>query len=247
MRVSSLVLLIALVLAGLYVFVIRPPWVMNLFRQATGYGPAATATEAVDKFMKAVHKRDLETASHFCTGDYAEHLKRGSAAAAELCPLIDGISEYMKNKGLATDKSITYLHFLDPFPTNFKMGAAPKEKDAAALGFFLFENIWPGQQVVTANDMFNELKSVDPRMYNRVLMPINLTDPRGVEIVKDGDAWKMKFPLPAVQVQALDHFLANYKSYVTGLTVFRRDVTNDRFPGKSDFERELLSVLQKAK
>ena len=45
-------------------------------------------------------------------------------------PVLDGIYTYMKNKGLATDKSVTYLHFLDPFPTNLSMGAALKEIDA---------------------------------------------------------------------------------------------------------------------
>jgi hypothetical protein len=246
MRVSSLVLLVAVVVATLYFLVLTPQWATDLYLKGTGYGPAATPTDAVDKFMKCVKGRDLKTAATFCTGDYAEHLKRGAAAAKELGTVIDGISEYMKNKGLATDKSITFLHFLDPFPTNIKMGSAPKEKDAAsALAYFQMENIWPGQQI--ASDVVGELKSVDRGMYSRVLMPVNFLDPRGVDMVKEGDAWKLKFPLPAIQVQALDYFLNNYKSYVTGLTVFRRDVTNDRFPGKSDFEQELMSVLHKAK
>src|SRR5438034_2554374 len=111
MRVSSLVALVAVVLTTLYFIFLTPDWANNLYLNATGYGPAGTPTEAVDKFLKCVKNRDLKTAAIFCTGDYAEHLKRGATATKELGPIIDSISEYMKNKGLATDKCVTYLHF----------------------------------------------------------------------------------------------------------------------------------------
>lgn len=249
MRVSSLVILAAVVLGALYFIFMTPQWAIDLYLQATGYGPATTATEAQDKFLKCVKNRDLKTAALFCTGEFANHLKRGSATAPEMCPVIDGISAYMKNKGLDTDKSIILLHYLDPFPTNLKMRAAPKERDATtALVFFEEENILKRDQATSAADIQRDLAGVDARMFNKVLVPLNLFDPRGVEAVKEGDAWKLRFaPPPPAQVQALDHYLANYKSYATGLTVFRRDVTNDRYPGKSDFERELVSVLTKAK
>ncbi|GEM_PF-4693668 len=249
MRVTSLLALAAVILGALYFIFLTPQWAIDLYRQGTGFGPASTAAEAQDKFLKCVKKRDLKTAAIFCTGDYADHLKRGAAAAADISPIIDGISEYMKNKGLDTDKSIILMHFLDPFPTNVKTRSAPKERDAnTALVFFQDENIRKGDQFYTAADFQRDLASVDGRMFNKVLVPINLFDPRGVEAVKEGDSWKLKFAAPPpLQVQFLDHYLANHKSYATGLTVFRRDVTNDRYPGKSDFEHELVSVLNKAK
>src|SRR5262245_277642 len=249
MRVSSLCILAIIVLGAVYFIFLTPQWAIDLYLQGTGYGPASTATEAQDKFLKCVKNRDLKTAALFCTGEYANHLKRGAVTAPDMGPVIDGISAYMKNKGLDTDKSIILLHYLDPFPTNVKMRSAPKERDAAsALLFFEEENILKRDQPTSAADVQRDLSSVDARMFTRVLVPYNLFDPRGVEAVKEGDAWKLKFvPPPPAQVQALDHYLANCKAYSTGLTVFNRDVTNDRYPGKSDFERELVSVLTKAK
>jgi hypothetical protein len=243
MRVSSLVVLL-LVVGGILYFVFMPPaWFTERKRSLMGYGAAETPTEAIDRFLKAVKKRDLDTAATFCTGDYAAHLKRGAAAAAEMGAVIDGIDTYMRNKGLATDKAVLYLTLLDPFPTHIKMGAAPKEKDNLAIGFCVEDQIFPNNQFLTVRD----LGSVDARMYGRVLAPINLTSPKGFEMVKEDSGWKLRFPLPATQVQTLDHYLNNYKSYHTGLTVFRRDVTNDRFPSKQDFETELITTLDKAK
>jgi hypothetical protein len=243
MRVSSLVLLLLLVGAVLYFVFMPPAWFTEQKRSLMGYGAAETPTDAIDKFLKAVKKRDLEAAATFCTGDYAAHLKRGAAAAAEMGAVIDGIDQYMRNKGLATDKAVLYLTWLDPFPTHIKMGAAPNEKDNVAVGFVDEENVFPGNQIIT----INEVRTVDPRMYRRVLMPANLFNRKGFELVKEDKGWKLRFPLPPDQVQTLDHYLNNYKSYHTGLTVFRRDVTNDRFPSKQDFERELISALDKAK
>jgi hypothetical protein len=243
MRVSSLVVLLLVVGGILYLVFMPPAWFTERKRSLMGYGAAETPTDAIDKFIKAVKKRDLETAATFCTGDYAAHLKRGAAAAAEIGPVIDGIDAYMRNKGLATDKAVLYLTWLDPFPTHIKMGAAPNQKDNVAVGFVVEENIYPGNEFVK----FTEVRGVDPQMYRRVLMPSNLFHPKGFEMVKDEAGWKLKFPLPAEQVQTLDHYLNNYKSYHTGLTVFRRDVTNDRFPSKQDFETELITTLDKAK
>jgi hypothetical protein len=243
MRVTSLMLLAIVAVGAFYVFYLRPKWVVDVQNKVTGYGPAESPTDAVDKFLKCVKNRDLKTAAEFCTGDYAELLKRGATATKEMGPVIDGIAEYMKNKGLATDKAITYLHFLDPFPTNIKTRGMPKEKGEIAIAFCEMENIWPGQQPV---DLASLAGNVDPKMFNRVFMSLNLLNPNGFEVVKEGGSWKLKLPVTGNQ-QFVDHYLNNYKGYHTGLTVFRRDVTNDRFPSKQDFEAELVKVLEKAK
>ena len=257
MRVKSLVILAVIAGAAAYMILLTPQWAIDFYDKATGYGPAATPTEAMDKYLKAVKARKLKIAAKFCTGDYAEQLKRGAPAGQEIGPLIDGISDYMKNKGLATDKCVLYLHLLDPLPTNVKTGAAPKEIDAnTAKGYF----VWEGLSMMDRNfrdvadfQLFlntfaNEQRQMDGKMFNTVLRPVNLFDPKGFDIVKDGDGWKLKFAAPPpVQVQAIDHYINNYKAYVTRLTVYRRDVTNDRYPGKAEFERELVTALQESK
>ncbi len=248
MRVSSLVALLIVVGLAAYFIFLTPQWAINIYYKATGYGPAETAADAQDKFLKAVKKRDLKVAALFCRGDFANHLKRAAPAEAELGPVIDGISEYMKNKGLDTDKSIFLLNRLDPFPTNVKTRGAPKERDATtAIVFFDEEYIYKDASQTTAAEIQRESVTLDTRMFSRVAMPVNLFGKNGCEAVKEADGWKLQFPLPDIQVQALDHYLNTYKAYLTGLTAFRRDVTNNRYSAKTEFERELVSTLQGAK
>lgn len=214
MRVSSLLILAILVVTALYFIFLTPPWAKDMYLKATGYGPAETPTDAVDKFLKAVKNRDLDTASRFVTAEYAAQMKRGATATKELGPVLDGIYTYMKNKGLATDKSVTYLHFLDPLPTNLSMGAAPKELDAAkARGFIKMEDIWPdnSRSAFAPGGLPAELGQVDVRMFNRVFMPGAIFDPRGIELVKEGSEWKLNLGLAPGQVQFIDHYLNNYK------------------------------------
>jgi hypothetical protein len=248
MRVSSLVILVLVVAGAGYVFLIRPPWVQNLWRQhVKGYAPASTPTEAVDRFIKAVKDRDLESAATYCNAEYAALLKRGAAASAEMGAVIDKILEYGSNSGLATDKCIIFLSYLDAFPTNIKMTAAPKEKGDIAIAVCQLEVQGVKGDIKDLQGFFSDLQSVDGRMFTRALMSPALINPRGFELTKEGDAWKLKIPVPDAQVQAADYYISNYKAYHTGLTVFRRDVTNERYASKTEFERELLEVLQEAK
>jgi hypothetical protein len=247
MRVSSLVILVLLLAGAGYVFLIRPPWVQDLWRRGTGYAPASTPTEAVDRFIKAVKARDLATAATYCNSEYAELLKRGAEANAEMGKVIDGITEYMTNKGLATDKCVIFLSYLDAFPTNIKMTAAPKGDGDTATAVCQLEVAGLKGDIKDLQGFFGDLQSVDGRMFNRVLMSPALINPRGFELAKEGDVWKLKVPVPDAQVQAADYYISNYKAYHTGLTVFRRDVTNERYASKAEFEQELLKVLQEAK
>ena len=56
---------------ALYFIFLTPPWAKDLYLKARGYGPAETATDALDKFLKAVKNRDMDTASRFVTAEYA--------------------------------------------------------------------------------------------------------------------------------------------------------------------------------
>ena len=58
---------------GLFIFVpgMRPAIVDKWFRQAKGLGPATSPEDALDKFKRALEKRDYDAAKHYLTGDYA--------------------------------------------------------------------------------------------------------------------------------------------------------------------------------
>ena len=234
-------------LAALYFIFLTPPWAKDLYLKARGYGPAETATDALDKFLKAVKNRDMDTASRFVTAEYAAQLKRATATA-EMGPVLDGIYTYMKNKGLATDKSVTYLHFLDPFPTNLSMGAALKEIDATkARGFIKLEDIWPdnSRAAFAPGTQPAELAQMDPLCSAAFSCPGHPRSARASsssrKAANGSSTW-----LAQGQVQYIDHYLNNYKSYHT-LSTFRRDVTNDRFDSKQKFESELVTAMQEAK
>src|SRR2546423_1158038 len=58
---------------------------------AKGYTKATTPDEAMNKFREAIHARDYQSASYYCTKGYGEALKKSHAKASELGGLIDKI------------------------------------------------------------------------------------------------------------------------------------------------------------
>ena len=249
MRVTSLVAFAVVALAAGYFIFLTPDWAVDLYHQATGFGAATTPAEAVDKFLKCTQKRDYKTAARFCTGDYADLLKKSHPLANELGVILDGINDYMKGKGLATDKCVIYMHQIDPFPKNIKVSGSPKARDdSAAVAAFEMDALpLSGTKVYNLWELERELSGMDPGILNMVLVPFNLRQGKTVDVVKDGEGWKLKFIVTPQHVKAVDYYLLNVKAYSTGLAVFRREVTNDRYASKQDFERELISVFAKAK
>jgi hypothetical protein len=108
----------------------------------SGYTPAKTPMEAMDKFRDAIQARKYKFAASYCTKPYAEQLERVADGAAQLGEEIDRIEKYADNKGIKSEKLGYLLHQLDPFPKNFKTGPAPVEdaKDKTkAYGTYIFE------------------------------------------------------------------------------------------------------------
>jgi hypothetical protein len=245
MRAVSL-LVLALVVGGVaYVLVFKRDWLFQKVdegkRLAQGYKAAQTPAEAQDLFRKAVKDRDYKTAATYCAGDYAEQLTKGHDAGRAVGRQIDGIIAFMENKGLKTEKAMTALYALDPFPGNIKVKDAPQKKDEEkAIGQFELE-------VISGVNPAAGSANVDPLMFKHNLAPLDM---RVVEIVQTGKgqdkSWKLNFPLVPGQAQLISHFLDNHKTYVTGLERFRTELTNERYGSKREFENELLKVLADA-
>ncbi len=154
----------------------------------TGYTPAKTPTEAMDKFREAVLARKYKAAAIYCTKPYADLLERSADNAAELGFAIDKVRDYGQSKGFKTDKMAFVLHFLDPFPKNFKSGLAPTIKDNKATGKYEWELLGLETPVPT---MLQEFKSMDEKMLQRVLArALDLREPdhagQGGGSVEDG-------------------------------------------------------------
>lgn len=249
MRLTSLLLLAVVVCGVGYVVVFRMDDVKKIFKKgvetAEGYAPAKTPLEAMDFFRKAILARKYDTAANYVSGPFAEQFTRAHRAASDMGTVLDGIHSYANEKGIVNDKCRVLFYFLDPFPTNFKVKGNPQKSGDKTSGYFLLESIGGVQ------DVGHLAQRVDRDMFRNNLRPEAFNDPGGILLVnegKDGEPnWKLKFPLSDVQTQAIRYYIDNHKAYHTGLDKFRRELSNDRYASKVDFEREFLDVVSKAK
>jgi len=246
-RVRSL--LIVLILAGgvVVAFVFFGGaiayWAYEGWAAARGYTAAKTPQEAMDKFRDAIQKRDYKDAARYTTKSYGELLKRAHPAASELGAEMDRIRNFAKDKGFVTDKLVVAFHKLDPFPKNFKSAEAPKEKDGKAYGRYVWEDLPLKNQSALLD---NEVKNLDPAMFNNILAR-NTVFVLPIELVKEGDEWKLNVPVTPDWETAVSVFLDRNKSYHTALHGFAIYMTNERYDTGGAFEREVLSKLAGAK
>src|SRR5262249_37604787 len=174
-------------------------------------------------------------------------LRQGHGPARDLGKELDYIRKWGDNKGLVSDKLRIVLHNLDPFPLNFKLGAAPKEdKDGKkAYGGYEWENL-PLKRPGTANFSFNanDLKDMDATMFNNVLGPPPMFTK--IELVKEGEEWKLNIPTNQEWERRLNNFLAKHKTYHTGLQTFATSMSNERYDNPGAFESEIFGKLRNA-
>jgi hypothetical protein len=253
MRLVSILVVLALIGGAAYVAIFHWDDVQNYFakgkRAVAGYKPAKTPNAAMDQFIKAVDDRDYETASLYCTGEYAEHLKKAHAAARAVGNGVDSVWAFVKEKGLHTDKTEVLLLRLDPFPKKFRVGEVKKDdKSKKTFGFFHADlgDAWRTANVAT------ELSRMDVKVMQSVLMPPAMwMPPNAVELVEEGEGdarqWKLKFPLPPLQRDCINHFINVHRSYVTALDSLIHSLRQDRYASKNAFERDLITTLQEAK
>src|SRR5947209_15356607 len=232
MRLTSLIILLALVGGGIYV-VFYTDWLKKGQEAVQGYHDAKTPQEAMDLFRKAIQNRKYDTAARYVTAAYGEQLKRAHTAASEMGEVIDKLYKQMKNKGYNPDKAVTVLNMLDAFPTWFKVKDTPKEKDGKAYGIYTPEE----KTQVTAN-LGNVGQSWDKEMFTGPLVPAMLSGPFGllkegvVEIVKEGDAWKLNIPLAPGQSNRIGYYIDHYKGYHTALSGVSSNFNNQRYDTK---------------
>jgi hypothetical protein len=248
MRVTTLVFL--LIIGGLIALgIVFHSWVfarVDSFNQwRSGFGPAQTPTEAIEKFRDAIQKRKYVWAANYCTADYAEMLRKSDTAAARLGGVVDKIRTYMQNNKLQTDQSLALLAALDPFPANFKVSGVVKTiGDKDATGLFVWEPL-PYQN---ANFSVRDVPAqIDVRMFDTNLVASALFSSSGFRLVKDGDAWKINVTPTAGDVEKNRYLLDHWQTYESELGTFRTYMTNGRYDSARAFETEMLDSLKKAK
>jgi hypothetical protein len=209
----------------------------------TGFTPAKTPQEAMDKFREAIEARKYKTAATYCTKNYADMLERSAVGAAELGSAIDAIQEFSKDKQLFTDKTTLLFFRLDPFPRVLKSGPAPVQKGDKFFGTY----VWEEPKITTPlPKLFAELDNMDKRMFQFVLAS-ELIFKNPIEIVKEGDVWKLNIPTNPVWEGEAGYFNDHWKTYHTGLDSFRGSMMNARFDTPASFETEVVEKLRGAK
>jgi hypothetical protein len=214
---------------------------------ASGYTPAKTPTEAMDKFRSAIQKRDYKYAKVYVTKDYAAMLERAHTAAYDIGTKLDRIREFGKTNGILTDKAAILLNRLDTFPKNFVSDKPPETKGDKAYGKYKWEPVVT--KPVPPDQIDNEiLKNFDTGMYGNVLAPfVPFHGP--IELVKEGEDWKLNIPVKVNQAwePAVAYYIDHYKTHDTGLEAMVDSMTRNRYENPASFEAAIFEKLRAAK
>jgi hypothetical protein len=221
---------------------LRPGFVQRWFDSASGFTPATSPEDALDKFRKAIEKRRYDDARKYLTGDYLGSYEVGMKDASALATEIDNLRSIMSSTGTKTPKVDMVLYWLDPFPA-FKYEIVKKgEKEAQA----------------TLNWNDDAGKFADAKGYNvtfdnglkHSLLPIGVLVPSPLPVTVrqiDGN-WKIVIPAELGDrkmtfcTQALDKHASNV---VNSLRTVSGDLKREP-SAKADFENTFQSALHKA-
>jgi hypothetical protein len=255
MRVTTLIFLLCLV--GLFVLgiVFRgflfAGW--TGFRQwQTGFRPAETPTDALEKFRTAIRQRQYGFAATYCTKDYADILEKNDSAAAQYGRLLDKINGFMESANrqppIKSDEVAVLLNLADPFPNNFKVqGSAKQVKDTEAVGAFAWEPLpVSNQQLLIPARAYEVVRTngVDAKMFQRNLVPAQLFEE--VRMVKEGNAWKINVAVTPAFLESARYFEDHWRDYESEMDTFQRYMTNERYDLPKAFEGDVAKYFRKA-
>jgi hypothetical protein len=234
----------AVVAAGVFTFVpsSRPPMVKKWFRHATGFAPAKTPTEAVDRFRDAIRKRDYETAAEFCDKDYREQMLKAAKQAKKLGDAIDSLLYNMDKNGVVNPKTKFTLRLLEPFPKTFKV-LDIKEKDKVAVATIQDDDPLPKLDSPLPSDFYEKHRHM---IWSLLPVEADLNLPV-LELVKDDTGhWKIKLPVMTRLRVSVDHLKDNATNYANAILQVRDEVKNNPVT-KEQVQRELETRLNQSK
>jgi hypothetical protein len=227
---------------GAYLVLFQRAYVFSLFNMARGYPPAKTPQECVDGFKKAIENRDYAVASDvYCTGDYAEQLKKASEAAHALGTAIDNLKNQMKNKGFDSDRALLLLTLMEPLPTKYTTVDIKKASDTKASTVLKVD----GDLSLKSDPSWS--MNVDSSFYRALCggaVPANMA--ADLLLVGEKDkAWRLSIAVPAQMRAQVDRLNRKYKDYVLVIDKMKLAVRNDPMT-KHDFEDKLKQELERA-
>ena len=98
----------------------QPGFVKKGLRDMSGFTPAKSASEAMEKFRDAIRKRDYETAALYTGGEYKQYLELGAEGGTKLARAIDDLNSNIDTVGINSPDSKYILATLEPFPKEYK-------------------------------------------------------------------------------------------------------------------------------
>ncbi len=226
---------------GVYHFVIQKKSLDDLKKSAnevtedlSGYPDANTAQEAVDLYSKAISNRKYNVAAKYCTSDYAEQLKRGATAARELGESIDDLRSRLNDSGVMLSEMDHILFWLDPLPPSVKFALGKsKENEALAL-------------VGVADIPY--LKSPPTgtwQMDTDFVQGLYSGLPPAVKIIKEGEVWKIAFPVTPLLRARVDRLNSHYKDYKRNLDKLSGEVKRDATT-KEETKKRMVELVNEA-
>lgn len=255
MQASKALLLVVIgvlvLTAGVFAFVpaSRPMPVKKLFWKMGGLTPATSPEDCMDRFKRAMEKRDYEAAATlYCGPAYGEWLAKGGPDAKELARTLDDLRSAMSKYGVKSDKGEFQLYVLDPFPPDFKVVSVTKSGDNATAVLSWAEPLarYPGMSILRDENRW----APDNRIYTS-LLPIVINELTWtVPLAKDKDGfWRVEFPVQVNERHLRDtveYLRKNGTNYRNALNNLKNDVKNDA-PTKENFENSLRKYLQESK
>lgn len=218
LKVIISITLLSVVLVIGYLMLFQRAALFGLVGIATGYGPASTPDEALDKFKKAVKARNYTAASEYLGGPYGEQMQRGADAAKELGKAIDGLGAAADKRGIKlTDKVKAWLIAVEPFPTGFDVTNVQMQ----------------GEDQASATLTIKTVRSV----------PVELKAER-----KDGvPSWKIHIPANTRIVQyQVNYLLEKHKDFARALEKVTDQIKSKEITTKDELEKSLESELEAA-
>ena len=224
----------------------RPPIVKKWFRSASGFSPAKTPQEAIDKFKDCIKKRDYETAAElYCAGKYREQVLRVAKKAKDLGDMIDSLVYNMDTKGVNNPNTKYMVKLLEPFPKTFTVVRITESASGDSAIAYLGrddDNIVPDRPL--PNDFVHKhgklINSLVPFDYTGT--PIN-----AIPLIKDETGfWKVNLPVNDRLMVSVEYLKENGTNYRNAIEEVRDEVKNNPVT-KEDIQTRLETALNKSK
>jgi hypothetical protein len=244
------VIIAVLVLGAAYVAIFQREWALSLFRKgvqkAKGYELAKTPNEALEQFCKATRERDYDTAQElYCTGDYAEQLRKAAKPAKDLGEHVDKLLEKMESTSMKSDKAKVLLRLLDPFPTTMEIQEVKQKGDDKATGVLKNSKEVGDINAVTWTFkpplVFRALYAAGPRDAPLSTIKVDLKRQE-----KDGKQfWKIVIPVKAYMRSQVNLLVDKGPELCKALRKLTQELNNEATT-KVDFEKQFQEKLQDA-